>query len=77
LLRQQERLGCHRIRKISFNHRVERKRPADQNLNRSLDMVWRVTNQNAAGQRIGHNFFDTRFARECHLNSACQPLIPF
>jgi hypothetical protein len=40
-------------------------------------MVWRVTNQNAAGQRIHHGFFDARFARECHLNSACQPLIPF
>jgi hypothetical protein len=45
-------------------------------LNRSPDMVWRVTNQNTAGQRICHGFFDTRFALECHLNSGCQPLIP-
>jgi hypothetical protein len=51
-----------------LNQGIERKRLADQHLNRNLDSVRQITNQNAAGQWIHRSFFDTRFALERHLD---------
>jgi len=59
-----------------LNHGVERKRLADHHLDRSFDLARRIADQNTAGERIRGDFFDTRFALECHLDSSRQSRIP-